>query len=99
MRVPWFVYGVFAPGLSLCPDCRVVVESPDLPRRPAVDSSETQPAIAGARTSALGDSRPQVISRSCPGCSLRHYDRVELNSPDLVRQRGLRPVSGGRLVR
>jgi hypothetical protein len=33
-----------------------------------------QPATVEARTSILGHSCPQVISRSCPRCSLRHHD-------------------------
>src|SRR5713226_3430976 len=72
----------------------LTLNSPDPLRRPAVGSSGTQPATVGARTSALGDSHPQAISRSCPHCSSRHHDRAELRSQDLVRQRGLHPVSG-----
>jgi len=42
---------------------------------------------------------PQPILRSCPRCSLRRHDRAALRLRDPVRQRGLRPVSGGRSFR
>src|SRR5271166_1692724 len=82
MPTPWFVWALWVQRSPLSQDRRVDLESPDPLRRPAVGSSGTQPATVGVRTSALGGSHPQAISRSCPHCSLRHHDRDELRSSD-----------------
>src|SRR5271169_1828879 len=90
MATPWFVWALWVQRSPLFEDRRVELESPGPLRRPAVGSSGTQPATAGARTSARDGSPPQAISRSYPHCSLRRHDRAELWLRDLVRQ----PVLG-----
>ena len=70
MRKPWFVWVRLAPRLSLSPDCRVDVESPDPLRRPVVSSSGTQPA-----------NRARGISQDLSDCLV-----VGLHDRDFVQQ-------------